>query len=138
MKTVYILLLSLAFSSGSLFATNFSDPEKPAESKGTWVKSEKGTWLGGYKVWYKIDRKNNLIKFSHNKRKWKTAANAAWQGKQGEWLYIFEGKLMKNSEGKWMEVPDRSFQAMNGNWYRFNPDWELEELVVQENLAQAN
>jgi hypothetical protein len=138
MKTLSILIIGLCFNSGLLFGTTFSDPEKPTESKGTWIKSEKGTWLGGYKVWYKMDRKHNTIKFSHNKRKWNTAPNAAWQGKQGEWLYIYEGKLMKNTGGKWMDVPDRSFQDMNGNWYRFNPSWELEEMPAQGNLAQAN
>lgn len=136
MKIVYILLLILAFNSRTLLAGNFTDPEKPADSKGTWIKSEKETWLGGYNIWYKLDRKNNLIKFSHNKRKWNAAANAAWQGKQGEWLYIYEGKLMSNSNGRWVEVTDRSFQDLNGNWYRFNSNWELEETVSRESMTQ--
>jgi hypothetical protein len=137
MKTIVIIILASFLNlSGMVAGTSYSDPEKPAESKGTWVKSEKSTWLGGYNRWYKIDRKNNLIKFSYNKRKWNTSPNAAWQGKQGQWLYIYEGKLMANSEGRWVEVPDRTWQDMNGNWYRLNSSWELEEMLTQENPAQ--
>jgi len=139
MKTFYFfILLVVMCGSGSVFGTSFSDPNKPTESKGVWVKSEKGVWLGGYNRWYKIDRKNNSVKLSHNKKRWNTAPNAAWQGKQGQWLYIYEGKLMSNSDGRWIEITDKAWQDMNGKWYRFNSDWELEETAEQESFATAN
>ena len=139
MKTLCILLLTLGFNSSLLFGGTITDPDKPNPTQSSWTKAEKGSWLGGYKVWYKFDTKNNQVKFSHNKRRWNTAANAAWQDKQGRWLFIYDGKLMSNNDGTtWVEVTDRTWQDLNGNWYRLNQNWELEETVVQESMATSN
>jgi len=140
MKTLCILLLTLGFNSGLLSGTTLSDPDKPNPTKeSAWTKSEKGAWLGGYKLWYKFDRKNNQVKFSHNKRRWNTATNAAWQDKQGRWLFIYNGRLMSNNDGTtWVEVSDRTWQDLNGNWYRLNQNWELEEITPQESIATAH
>jgi hypothetical protein len=139
-KAFIILLFTIGFNSSLLFGGTFTDPEKPNPTeKSAWTKAEKGSWLGGYKLWYKFDTKNNQVKFSHNKRRWNTASNAAWQDKQGRWLFIYDGKLMSNNDGAtWVEVTDRTWQDLNGNWYRLNQNWELEETVVQESMATAH
>lgn len=138
MKTCFILLLAFGLNSGLLIGGTYTDPEKPNDIKSSWTKSEKGTWLGGYNVWYKFDKKNNQVKLSHNKRRWNTAPNAAWQDKQGRWLFIYDGKLMSNNGGSnWVEVSDRSWQDLNGNWYRLNQNWELEETQATESMATA-
>ena len=139
MKAYVILLIALGLSSGFLYGGVITDPEKPNPTESSWRKSEKGSWLGGYKRWYKFDQKNNQVKFSHNKRRWNTAANAAWQDKQGRWLFIYDGRLMSNSDGKtWVEVSDRTWQDLNGNWYRLNQNWELEEAPAKEGIATSH
>lgn len=138
MKAFFILILAFGLNSGLLIGGTYTGPEKPADTKSVWVKSEKGSWLGGYLLWYKFDSKTNEVKFSHNRKKWKTAPNAAWQDKQGNWLFIYEGKLMNNAEGTWAELSDKTWQDLNGNWYRFNSSWELEETVPLESIAKAN
>lgn len=131
MKPFFILILAFGLNSGLLIGRTSTDPETPADAKSAWVKSEKSSWLGGYLLWYKYDAKTNEVKFSHNRKKWKTAPNAAWQDKKGNWLFIYEGKLMNNAEGTWAEVKDKTWQDLNGRWYRFNPDWKLEEMNAQ-------
>jgi hypothetical protein len=129
-----MFLLVAGFNSGLLSGATWSDPEKPAETKNIWMRSEKGIWQGGYTLWYKLEPKTREVRFSHNRKKWKTAPNAAWQDKQGNWLFIYEEKLMTNADGTWTEVKDKSWQDLSGKQYRFNPDWVLEETAVQ--LAQ--
>jgi hypothetical protein len=131
MKTLWIFLLVVGFNSGLLFGGTWSDPEKPTEAKSAWVKSEKGIWQGGYTLWYKFEHKTREVRFSHNRKKWRTAPNAAWQDKQGNWLFIYEEKLMTNADGAWTEVKEKSWQDLSGRWYRFNPDWKLEEMTAQ-------
>lgn len=138
LKTIAIAILLLSFNSSLLFGGTSTDPEKPDPTAASWTKAEKGTWLGGYNVWYKYDTKNNQVKLSHNKRRWNTALNAAWQDKQGHWLFIYDGKLMSNNDGTWVEVADRTWQDLNGNWYRLNQNWVLEETATQESIATSH
>jgi hypothetical protein len=102
---------------------------EPIPDEASWVKSEAGIWLGSFKVWYKIDKKNYMVKLSHNKRKWVSAINAAWQDNHGNWLFIFENKLMYSDNGKnWNEIPTRTWQDMNGTWYKLDSNWDLWEV----------
>ncbi len=131
MKTLCILVLALSLHSGFLAGRTLTDPEKPAETKSEWVRAEKRIWQGGYTLWYKFDAKTREVKFSHNRKKWKTAPNAAWQDKQGNWLFIYENKLMTNADGTWREVNNKSWQDLTGRHYRFNQDWVLEEMTLE-------
>lgn len=142
-KPLCILIIALGLQIHPASATTtsyyYTEPDRPNPTESTWTKSEKGTWLGGYKLWYKFDKKNNRVKFSHNKRRWNTASNTAWQDKQGRWLFIYDGRLMSNNDGTtWVEVSDRTWQDLNGNWYRLNQNWELEETATQESMATAH
>lgn len=137
-KTLCMLLIALGLQVTTASASSYTEPDRPNPTESSWTKSEKGTWLGGYRLWYKFDKKNKEVKFSHNKRRWNTASNAAWQDKQGNWLFIYEGKLMNNVEGTWTEVKNKTWQDLNGNWYRLNQNWELEETAAQESMAASH
>jgi len=133
MKTFLTLALILSVHISFISAhTVLNGPEKPAPIKNSWVKSEKGIWLGNYNTRYKIDKKNNAVKCSVNGTRWKKASDAVWQDQQGRWFCMYEGKLMCNSDGKnWTEVPDNKWQDLTGKWYRFDSATrELEEPAL--------
>lgn len=102
----------------------------PAES--SWMKSEVGMWMGNINVWYKINKKDNSIQLSYNKRKWTASSNeAAWNDKYGRWLCISGNKLMYSENGtNWKDVSNRAWQDMNGTWYRFDSNWDLWEVKL--------
>lgn len=131
MKTIFICLFLIV---GSLKANDLPTLKKsnleqiPAES--SWIKSDVGMWMGNYNLWYKIDKKTNAIKLSHNKKKWiETKGDAAWHDNHGKWLFIFENKLMYSDDGKkWYEIQNRTWQDINGAWFRFDSNWNLWEV----------
>lgn len=132
MKAFFIFLVAFSMHSYTLLASRLVDPENPEKNTKSWVKAQKGMWQGGYKLWYKVDPKNKTVKYSHNRRKWKAAENAAWQDKQGNWLFIYQDKLMTNANGLWVERPDNSWQNPDGQWYRLTDSWELEQQELPD------
>lgn len=130
MKAVLLFVIGtgMYLSTLSTIVNSSSIPEKPMPAENSWVKSNKGMWHGGYTLWYKMDKKNTAVQFSSNKRKWAQKEGAAWQDNEGRWLYIYQGKLLRNSDGKnWVEVTDRTWQDLDGNWYKFDDQWNLME-----------
>jgi predicted patatin/cPLA2 family phospholipase len=102
----------------------------PAES--SWIKSEVARWMGNYNTWYKIDKKTLALRVSYNKKKWKSAErDIVWLDNKGRWLFITDNKLMCSENGKnWSEITNRSWQDMNGTWYRFDSNWDLWEVKL--------
>lgn len=129
MKALAILLLGFLLYTRPASGLALNEPERPADVK-SWTRSEKGIWLGGYNLWYKFDSRNKIIKFSRTRKKWDTSPNAAWQDNKGSWFYIYQGRLISNSNGTWEEVGDKAWQDLNGHWFRFNQNWELEESAT--------
>lgn len=134
MKTTIVVcclvaLLHLSFT-GSLKLKDGNVEPIPAES--AWMKSEVATWMGNYNTWYKIDKKTLALKVSYNKKKWKnTDGMAVWQDNHGKWLFISNNKLMSSDGGKiWTEITNRTWQDLNGTWYRFDSSWDLWEVKL--------
>ncbi len=105
---------------------------EPIPQESAWVKSEVATWMGSYNTWYKIDKKTLILKVSYNKKKWKnTKGDAVWQDNHGKWLFISGNKLMTSDNGKhWTEITNKTWQDMNGTWYRFDSEWNLWEVKL--------
>ncbi len=126
---ILFALLHLSFSS-------YSGPKdgnlEPIPAESAWIRSEVGMWMGDYNVWYKVDKKNNSIKLSYNKKKWSLSnTDAAWNDKYGRWLCIYNNKLMFSENGKnWEEVKNRMWQDINGTWYRLDNNWDLWEVKL--------
>lgn len=120
-------LLHLSFTGPLKEKTGNVEPI-PAET--SWMKSEVGIWMGNYNAWYKIDKKTSVLKVSYNKKKWKeTNGDAVWHDNHGRWLFITQNKLMYSENGKnWFEIPNRTWQDINGTWYRFDSNWDLWEV----------
>lgn len=133
MKTIFICLFLIAgFLKASALPTLKKNKLEPIPAESSWIKSEVGVWLGNYNLWYKIDKKSNTIKLSHNKKKWiETKGDAVWHDNHGKWLFIFENKLMYSDNGKkWNEIQNRTWQDINGTWYRFDSNWDLWEVKL--------
>jgi len=126
---VFVALLNLNFIRHADIKDGKLEPI-PAES--SWMKSEVGVWMGNYNVWYKIDKKDNSIKLSYNKKKWtESSSEAAWQDKYGRWVCIYGNKLMSSENGKnWSEMANRAWQDINGTWYRLDTNWDLWEVKM--------
>lgn len=124
-----VALLHLSFT-GPLKLKDGNAEPIPAES--AWIKSEVGSWMGNYNVWYKIDKKTNSIQLSYNKKKWKNAdGEVVWNDNKGRWLFISNNKLMCSENGKyWSEITNRTWQDINGTWYRFDNSWDLWEVKL--------
>ena len=131
MKTIFICLFLIV---GCLKANDLPTLKKnnlePIPAEAFWIKSEVGMWLGNYNAWYKINKKTNAIMVSYNKKKWaETKGDAAWNDNRGKWLFISENKLMCSDNGKnWNDIPNRTWQDINGIWYRFDSNWDLWEV----------
>jgi hypothetical protein len=102
----------------------------PAES--SWIKSEGGAWLGNFNVWYKIDNKSHSVLVSYNKKKWKdSGTEAVWLDRHGRWMCFYNNKLMYSENGaNWKEIFNRTWQDINGTWYRFDSNWDLWEVKI--------
>lgn len=128
MKTLMlsIVLVLVQWNAARIFGIGDGGNDKTMPSESAWVKSETGVWLGNYHIWYKMDKKNSVVKFSRNGKKWKEATDVAWQDNHGRWLYIYQDKLVYSTDAKhWEELKDRTWQDVDGNWYRFDGNWEL-------------
>lgn len=102
----------------------------PAES--SWIKSEVGSWMGNYNVWCKIDKKDNSIKLSYDGKKWSDSSKeAVWQDKHGKLMCLYNNKLMCSENGtSWKEIFNRTWQDINGTWFRFDSNWDLWEVKM--------
>lgn len=121
-----IALVHLSFI-GSKNSKDGNFERSPHES--SWVKSPKGIWLGDNQIWCKIDKKKEFVKLSRNKRRWKTSSVAVWTDKRGRWMCISNNKLMcTNRENKWLEMYNRTWQDINGKWYKLDVNLDLWEV----------
>ncbi|MBL7935136.1 MAG: hypothetical protein JNM51_04925, partial [Bacteroidia bacterium] len=60
-----------------------------------------------------------------------TNGDAVWHDNHGRWLFITQNKLMYSENGKnWFEIPNRTWQDINGTWYRFDSNWDLWEVKL--------
>ena len=119
-----IILLSLNLQSRIDFKN--TTKENPFPAGLSWEKSDKAVWKGNNNMWYKIDKKNLCVKLSCNKKKWTTGSNSIWMDYQGNYLFIYDNKLVTSEDGsKWTTVQDNTWQGIDGNWYKFDEGWNL-------------
>lgn len=133
MKTTIVCIIFAVMHLSFIGRSDKKDGKlEPIPAESSWVKSEVGVWMGNYNVWYKIDKKDNSVKLSYNKKKWTDSSNeAVWHDKYGRWMYIYGNKLMLSDNGtNWKEAPNRTWQDMTGTWYRFDSNWTLWEVKL--------
>lgn len=133
MKAIFICVLFALLHFGFAGPLKFKDGNVgPIPAESAWVRSQLGLWLGSHNVWYKMDKKTNSIQISYNKKKWTSAeGDAVWNDNKGRWLLISNNKLMCSETGKyWFEITNRTWQDVNGVWYRFDNEWNLWEVKL--------
>lgn len=133
MKTSIVCIIFAVMHLNFIRHSDIKDGKfEPIPAESSWIKSEVGAWIGNYNVWYKIDKKDNSIKLSYDGKKWSDASTeAVWQDKHGRWMCLFNNKVMCSENGAgWKEIFNRTWQDINGTWYRFDSNWELWEVKM--------
>lgn len=128
-KTILLLFAGMSFA---VVSTLSSIPDKKEIENNTtpvqWVKPEKNFWLGADYKCYRLDS-NFVLQISDDFINWRSSHDSVWKGRFGSHLCYYNNALFQTYDDKdassWEEVTDRTWQSVDGNWYRFDLDGTL-------------
>jgi hypothetical protein len=118
MSKKFMLLFALASFIGTASAQT--------PGKVNWAKSTTGVWVGKDNMDYKYNTTTKVLSVSKDHTTWATSPDGMWQGFNGTWYRITEGKLMTSPTGKiWTTSADGVFQGGDSKWYKFDSNLVL-------------
>ncbi len=120
---IVVFLVGLFFSAISTFSEKKGVKKNPELF--TWAKSEKNYWMGlDYKC-YKLGQ-DNVLKISDDFVNWRVAKDSIWKDRFEHKMCVSKNKLLTTFDNmQWEEVPDKTWQSIDGNWYRFDENMVL-------------
>ncbi|MES2763884.1 MAG: hypothetical protein V4677_16835 [Bacteroidota bacterium] len=125
---IVVFLIGLFFSALSTFSVKKNVKKNPEVY--AWSKPDKNFWMGKDYKCYKLGS-DNVLKISDDFVNWRPAKDSIWKDRFDHKMCISQNKLMTTlNDMEWEEVPDRTWQSIDGNWYRFD-----ENLVLYKSSA---
>jgi hypothetical protein len=131
--------LIIIFISGLLFSSlsTFSEEKKIKENPDifAWSKPDKNFWMGSDYKCYKLGS-DNVLQTSDDFVNWRVAKDSVWKDRFEHKMCVSQNKLLvilNNME--WEEVPDKSWQSIDGNWYHFDKNMILWKSSANPDLV---
>jgi hypothetical protein len=135
-----VKLVIAVFALGLLFSTTvtFLDKKQAGASREfVWTKPGKNFWLGSDYKSYKLDSTQNLL-ISDDFSNWRKAKDTTWQDRFGRTICVYGNQLIWMANGTdWLDVPERTWQSIDGNWYRLDTKWQLWQSTVSSDRFDA-
>jgi hypothetical protein len=133
-------LILLVLTVGLFFSTTVTFIEKKSEKKAQefkWEKPEKAFWLGNDYKSYKLDSVN-VLKISDDFMNWHNANDTMWQDRFGRKIAVYNNQLIWTiNDVDWVNVPERTWQSIDGNWYKLDTNWQLWQSKVGSDRFDA-
>jgi len=135
-----LIIITLAL--GLFFSTTVTFIEKKSEEKKTrdfkWSQPQKEFWLGSDYKSYKLDSLN-VLKISDDFTNWRPAKDSVWRDRFGRKICMYQDRLLWTlNDHDWIEVPERTWQSIDGNWYKLDSDMNLWQSPVSPEEFAAN
>jgi hypothetical protein len=134
-------LIFLVLAVGLFFSTTVTFIEKKTEKKSQefkWEKPEKKFWLGNDYKSYTLDSAN-VLKISDDFVNWRKAKDTIWQDRFGRKISVYQNQLIWTiNDMDWVDVPERTWQSIDGNWYKLDTNWQLWQSKVGSDRFSAS
>ena len=134
-------LIFLVLVAGLFFSTTVTFIEKKTEKKAEefkWEKPQKEFWLGNDYKSYRLDSAR-VLNISDDFVNWRKAKDTIWQDRFGRKIYVYNNQLIWTvNDLDWVDVPERTWQSIDGNWYRLDEHWKLWQSKVGSSRFSAS
>ncbi len=135
-----VKLVIAVFALGLLFSTTatfLGKKQAGASQDFVWTKPEKTFWLGMDYKSYKLDSTNTLL-ISDDFFNWRKAKDTMWYDRFGRAICVYNNQLIWTINGNdWVDVPERTWQSIDGNWYKLDSNWQLWQSAVSSDRFSA-